>query len=84
MCATGIGTSQLLKTKIHNTFPNISIYDVIGTSELSDFKTKNIDLIVSTIVPKESIDVPVVLVSSLFTEKDKSLVRNKIRKISNK
>lgn len=84
MCATGIGTSQLLKTKIHNTFPNVVIYDVIGTGELKKFNKKEIDLVVSTIIPKESIDVPVVLVSSLFTEKDKSLVRNKIIKILGK
>lgn len=81
MCATGIGTSQLLKTKIHNAFPDINIVDVIGTNELSDFDIEKVNLIISTILPNKSIGIPIVIVSSLFTEKDKSLVQQKIKEI---
>lgn len=84
MCATGIGTSQLLKTKIHNAFPDINIVDVIGTNELNDFDIKRVNLIISTILPNKTIGIPIVIVSSLFTEKDKSLVQQKIKEIQSR
>ncbi|WP_057879572.1 BglG family transcription antiterminator [Companilactobacillus kimchiensis] len=83
MCATGIGTSQLLKTKVHNSFPEIKIVDVIGTNELNGLDISKVDLIISTIVPNKPVKVPIVLVSSLFTEKDKSLLHKRIKEIIN-
>lgn len=81
MCATGIGTSQLLKTKIRNSFPDIEIINVIGTNELSDYDISKIDLVISTIEPNRRTSIPIVLVSSLFTNKDKALVHKKIKEI---
>ncbi len=81
MCATGIGTSQLLKIKVHNAFPDIQIVDVVGTNDLDKFKTKEVDLIISTIVPQRHISIPVVLVSSLFTSQDRTIVHRKIKEI---
>lgn len=81
MCATGIGTSQLLKTKVHNSFPDIEIKNVIGTNSLDDYDISKIDLVISTIEPNRPTFIPIVLVSSLFTDKDKALVQKKIKEI---
>ena len=81
MCATGIGTSQLLKTKVHNSFPDIEINNVIGTNRLDDYDISKVDLVISTIEPNRPTSIPIVLVSSLFTDKDKALVQKKIKEI---
>lgn len=73
MCSSGIGTAQLIKTKLLNAIPNLNVTDVISSySYLKNMKkyNENADLIVSTVaIPNES-PIPIVLVSPLLNELD--------------
>ncbi|WP_428909722.1 BglG family transcription antiterminator [Niallia sp. Krafla_26] len=80
MCTTGIGTSELLKTKVKKVFPEIEIVDVVSTRMLEDYdhEAKHVDIIITTIHVENQLDIPEVLVSALFTEHDQVRVRNVI------
>lgn len=73
MCSSGIGTAQLIKTRIKKEFPSLDIVDVISSYSYQSNQEKyenEADFIISTItVPKES-RVPVVVVSPLLNELD--------------
>ena len=84
ICATGIGSAQLLKVRINKEFGKyINITDVMGYFEIDKNNLDDIDLIISsvdlsTIVP----NVPVVHVSIFLNEKDITNIRNQIGKFS--
>lgn len=80
MCATGIGTSELLKIKIEKIFPNFNIVAVTSNNDLSVNKN-NVDLIISTVKVSDKIKVPSVIVSALFTQSDQNLVERAVDKI---
>ena len=80
MCATGIGTSELLKIKIEKIFPNFNIVAVTSNNDLSVNKN-NVDLIISTVKVSDKIKVPSVIVSALFTQRDQNLVERAVDKI---
>ncbi|WP_195922522.1 BglG family transcription antiterminator [Lactobacillus crispatus] len=80
MCATGIGTSELLKIKIENIFPNFNIVAVTSNNDLSVNKN-DVDLIISTVRVSKQIKVPSVIVSALFTHQDQKLVEQAVNKI---
>lgn len=48
VCGTGIGTAKMLATKISNEF-TVRIIDTISAREIMNYKTKNIDYIISTV-----------------------------------
>ena len=62
-------------------FPEIEIVDVISTHMLEDYNVleEQIDLIITTIHAENSLQIPEVVVSALFTERDQENVRNVIR-----
>lgn len=80
MCTTGIGTSELLRTKIQKVFPEIDIVDVISTRMLEnyDIRAQKVDLIITTIHVENPFDIPEILVTALFTEHDQVRVRSVI------
>lgn len=80
VCTTGIGTSELLKAKLLNSFTNIEVVDVASSSDIESVleKHSNIELILTTVSISDSIKIPTLLVSSMFTEDDKSRVGRKI------
>lgn len=78
MCSSGIGTAQLIKTRLLNAIPNIDIIGVISSynylSRMDQYNTEA-DLIISTVaIPKES-KIPIVLVTPLLNELDLKRVR---------
>lgn len=77
MCATGIGTSELLRIKVKNTFPNFEVVGVTSNNDLS-FQKGDADLIISTVRVSDKIPIPSVVVSALFTQKDKEIVQRKV------
>lgn len=83
MCSTGIGTSELLKIKVQNVFPNFNVVAVTSNNDLSVNKD-NVDLIISTVRVSKKIKVPSVIVSALFTTKDQEAVEKAVDKISGK
>ena len=80
MCATGIGTSELLKIKVKKAFPNIEVLGVTASNN-SHYDYRNVDLLISTVRVSNKIAVPSVVVSALFTKKDQTIVQNKIDEI---
>ena len=74
-CASGIGTSRLLATRLQKEFKNIQVIDVISTINIKNewLIEKEIELIISTV----SIDSPVktVIVNPLLLEEDKSKIQ---------
>ncbi|OXS77415.1 BglG family transcription antiterminator [Domibacillus enclensis] len=83
MCTTGIGTSELLRTKVTKAFPEVEIIDVISTRMLENYDTRdnNIDLIITTVHVDSHSNTPQILVSALFTENDQERVRSVIRSL---
>lgn len=83
MCATGIGTSELLKIKVKKAFPNI---DIVGITSNNDdkFNYQDVDLLISTVQVSEKIKIPRIVVSALFTKKDQKIVQEKIDEIVRK
>ncbi|AIS60540.1 BglG family transcription antiterminator [Listeria ivanovii] len=77
MCSSGIGTSELLKVKVQKAFPDVEIVDVLSSTRfknnLQDYR--NIDFILTTIQSDSNDSIPSLLVSAMFTEKDKMMVK---------
>lgn len=70
VCASGIGTSRLLKANLLSYFRSFNIIDVVSYQDVPGYMDSNkIDLIISTIPIKES-TLPVVVVSPLLDKKD--------------
>lgn len=84
MCTTGIGTSELLKSKIENNFSEIELLGVTNyrqpDSLVDDFPC--IELLISTIEYPETTQYKTIVVNALFTEEDKNKLRSYIRDIS--
>ncbi|TXJ82572.1 BglG family transcription antiterminator [Listeria innocua] len=77
MCSSGIGTSELLKVKVQKAFPDVEIVDVLSSTRfknsLQDYQ--NIDFILTIINAESTKEIPSLLVSAMFTEKDKMMVK---------
>jgi Transcriptional antiterminator len=79
MCTTGIGTAQLLRTKLLNAIPNLNITDVISSYSYREDMAKynaEVDLIISTVAIPEQSKVPIVVVSPLLNELDLQRVKS--------
>ncbi|QLY78011.1 BglG family transcription antiterminator [Clostridium intestinale] len=76
-CATGIGTSGLLASRIEKEYENIEIIDVISIIHLDEklLEEKGIDFIISTI-PITNINIPVVVVNPLLFKEDMDRINN--------
>jgi transcriptional antiterminator/mannitol/fructose-specific phosphotransferase system IIA component (Ntr-type) len=82
ICSSGIGTAQMLASRLKKKFPEILIEDVISVPNVDEvLKCKKVDFIIST-VPLELKDIPVILVSPLLTEGDIAKIRELIGKTS--
>lgn len=83
ICTTGIGTSELISTKIKKELPNIEVVGVISSIDLKYIlkEAENIDLLVSTVPLKETSNIPDVLVSAIFTNQDKEKVLTAIAEV---
>lgn len=70
VCSSGVGTSQLLYSRITKAFPDWEIIDIVPGSRLKEtLAEKKCDLIISTIRIEEMM-IPVAYVSALFSAKD--------------
>ncbi|PMC80621.1 transcription antiterminator [Aerococcus viridans] len=78
VCTSGIGTSELLKSKISQKFKNINIVDVISTKQLYENPDtyQNIDLIISTVKFKETVRVPNIVISAMLTFDDQDRINS--------
>ncbi|WP_227008684.1 BglG family transcription antiterminator [Pantoea ananatis] len=70
VCSSGIGTSQLLSSRISRAFPEWEIVDIVPGARLNEaIKKVRCDLIISTIRLEET-EHPVAYVSALFSNRD--------------
>lgn len=72
ICATGLGSAQMLKNRLENEFSaNLKIVDVISYYQLKDDMLTDIDLIISTIdISTSFYNIPVVKVSVFLNKQD--------------
>lgn len=76
ICATGLGSAQMLKNRLENEFAgNLNIIDVISYYQLNDEVLKNVDLIVSTLdISTSFYSIPVIKVSVFLNKQDIELL----------
>lgn len=82
-CPTGMGTSRLLASRIRKHFDNIKIADITSTLKLNDVLLEKCgaEMVIAT-VPVENLSVPVVVVNSLLTDQDLTIIQEQINKLS--
>ena len=77
VCASGVGTSELLKMKIQREFKNIIVDRVTSSFDQSLYKSNAfIDLIITTVDLPHKLNVKNVVVSALLNEQDKKKIRD--------
>lgn len=70
VCASGLGTSQFLKARIHNEFPRINVVAVIASMDIKNMDPKiDYDVMIST-VPVEKNDRKTVYISPMLLADD--------------
>ena len=74
MCASGLGTSQLIVAKLKRAFNNLDIVDVISTMDVSQYDEHQIDLIISTIAVQSKIKT--IVINPLLTQYDMNAIRD--------
>jgi transcriptional antiterminator len=81
VCGSGVGTSQLLASKIKKYLPQLEIVDILSTYELYNKKIEDIDFVISTI-PLSDIKKDVITVSAILSEVDLKKIKNKINYVT--
>jgi Phosphotransferase system, galactitol-specific IIB component len=85
MCASGVGTSELLKVKVKKYFPQLNIIDVVSLRQYENNQkefNQVIDLIITTIGYKSKNDEkPVILVNAMFTPNDQARVEKLLKEL---
>lgn len=81
VCSSGVGTSQLLASKIRKYLPQIKIIDILSTYELYNNDIEEVDFIISTI-PLNDIDKEIIDVSVLLNNRDLEKIKDRINYLS--
>jgi len=80
VCGSGIGTAQLLASKLQENFVNINIIDSISLHSLKNCNLNNIDLIIST-VPTKIEKKPFIQVNPLLLKEDISKIKDELTQL---
>ncbi|MBP1041041.1 PRD domain-containing protein [Vagococcus sp. BWB3-3] len=77
VCSSGVGTSELLRVKVTNAFPEIEIVEVLPYRKFLENieKYQEIDLILTTVNFTNEVTIPHLLVNCMFTVGDKKMVK---------
>lgn len=83
-CATGIGTSRLLATRIEKEYNNIEVAGTVSMFNINNawLKEKGIELIIST-VGLDECSVPVVVVNPLLFQEDRTRINTLLEEVRN-
>lgn len=83
VCSSGVGTSELLRVKVTNAFPEIEILDVLPYGKFMDnlAKYEEIDLILTTVNFTKEVTIPYLLVNCMFTAGDKKMVKKMMSEV---
>ena len=86
VCATGLGSANLLKRRIKKEYEDhIEIVDTISFYDLNEDKIKDVDLILTTVnLDNLVLKTPVLKVSVFLEENDKKIIQDFITKASHK
>lgn len=79
VCASGIGISRLMLSKLTRTFVNRVEVRAYGKYELTPYVLERTDILVSTI-PLADVEADVVMVSPLLSERDMDAIEQKVRR----
>lgn len=79
VCASGIGISRLMLSKLARTFVNRVEVRAYGKYELTPYVLERTDILVSTI-PLGETEADVVMVSPLLSERDMDAIEQKVRR----
>ncbi|GAB6099565.1 transcriptional regulator LicR [Halanaerocella petrolearia] len=80
VCGSGIGTSQLVASRLAKSLSGLEIIDMVAAHELKNRDLAQVDIIISTI-PLADLSQPVVQVSPLVTKNDINLIKDKVNYI---
>ncbi|WP_165212712.1 BglG family transcription antiterminator [Streptococcus tangpeifui] len=83
MCTSGIGTSELLRSKIEQQFGDLAILSVLPYRDLADVSRQypEAQLLITTVNVAIPENMTKILVSALMTEDDQRRIRRKIEEI---
>ena len=83
VCTTGLGTAQLLRSKIEKKLPDFHIVQTVAVRNLPEeiHTHPETDLIVSTIVLHHEITVPSIVVSAMLTVEDQERLEREAGRI---
>lgn len=79
LCGSGVGTSQLLKSRIKRIYPELEILDAFSIYDISEsfLQSQSIDYIIST-VPVDTFSVPAINVSPFLNKDDRAKINQMI------
>ncbi|MCS4485791.1 BglG family transcription antiterminator [Staphylococcus americanisciuri] len=79
LCGSGVGTSQLLKSRIQNIYPELEIVDAFSIYDISEsfLQSQGIDYIIST-VSVDRFSVPVMTVTPFLNKADRAQINQMI------
>lgn len=85
LCGSGIGTSQLLKSKLANSYPELDIADAYSVYQINEKQLLNerVDYIIST-VPFEIEQIPVIHVDPFLNKDSRMKLNNMINQAREK
>src|SRR5699024_11321335 len=86
VCATDIGTSELLQIRLKNSFPNLKIVSTMSHRQMqknSEFIDEEVDIIFSTIrVENKHFEKPVICISPVLSDKDIDLIDYSLKELN--
>ncbi|UOF91088.1 PRD domain-containing protein [Fodinisporobacter ferrooxydans] len=85
VCASGIGTSRFLASRLRKEFSNIQIDDIISANELQVWLDSHhaVDMIISTVALSHVQTVPVIQVTPFLDQKDMEAMTSMFDNLSN-
>lgn len=78
MCASGLGTSQLIVAKLRRAFSNLSIVDVVSYVDVGKYTEENVDLIISTIAISSPIKT--IIINPLLPDSDMRIIHDTVER----
>lgn len=84
VCASGIGTSRFLASRLKKEFPNVQIQAVVSASGVKDWIESNspVDMIASTVALPSLQSERIIIVTPFVNKKDLNSIRNAMDEIS--
>jgi transcriptional antiterminator/mannitol/fructose-specific phosphotransferase system IIA component (Ntr-type) len=84
VCGSGVGTSQLIASKLRRYLPHLEIVDILSTHELIKYNLAEIDFVITTIpINSDKLPVKVIKVSAFLSQFDLKQLKNQLAALKN-